>query len=79
MGELESDVNKHNVLMLFLVQDAPRPTYNFSSGWAPDAMFIDLGTNDVRAINLRPSGPAEFVAETVAFMKNATVGVAMWF
>ena len=28
-----------------------KPTYKFDrTEWAPDAMFIDLGTNDMRAI-----------------------------
>ena len=49
-----------------------RLAYNFSS-WAPDAMVIDLGTNDMRAITkLGPTGMARFTNETVQFMKTAT-------
>lgn len=36
--------------------DAPQPTYDFSQ-WAPDAMVIDLGTNDLpRAITRMNNG-----------------------
>ena len=49
-----------------------RLAYNFSS-WAPDAMVIDLGTNDMGAIRkLGPTGMARFTNETVQFMKTAT-------
>ena len=55
--------------------DAPRPTYNFTNGWSPDAMFINLGTNDVRAITkLGPTaGPAAFISEFLTFMHNITL------
>jgi len=54
-------------------EDGNKPTYNFSS-WAPDAMVIDLGTNDAGAIaKIGPTGMARFTAETVQFMKTATV------
>lgn len=49
--------------------------YNFS-GWAPDAMFIDLGTNDERVIKGDPANAAKFIAEMLAFMNNATVRYA---
>lgn len=53
--------------------DGRNPTYNFSS-WAPDAMVIDLGTNDMRAITkIGAGGMAQFTNETVQFMKTATV------
>lgn len=54
-----------------LYADAPRATYNFST--APDAIFIDLGTNDMRAITkLGPRGMAAFATETLQLMKNAS-------
>lgn len=54
--------------------DAPKPTYPFAtSGWAPDAMIINLGTNDMRVIKTPDSAMAKkFTAETISFMKNAT-------
>lgn len=53
--------------------DAPKPTYPFAtSGWAPDAMIINLGTNDMRVIKTPDSAMGkQFTAETIAFMKNA--------
>ena len=55
-----------------LYANAPNRTYDFSH-WAPDAMFIDLGTNDMRAITkLKEKGMGRFAEETVAFMVNAT-------
>ena len=50
-----------------------KPTYPFkSSGFAPDAMFIDLGTNDQRAITkLGGGGMAQFAAETVVRRRDA--------
>jgi hypothetical protein len=60
--------------------DGATPTYDFGAGggWKPDAMFIDLGTNDERVIARMgsPAGPDAFIAETVAFMVNATVKYA---
>ena len=56
--------------------DDGEATFDFkaSPGGAPDAIFIDLGTNDMRAITkLGPvAGPAGFIAQTVQFMVNAT-------
>jgi hypothetical protein len=53
--------------------DAPQATYNFSAGWVPDAVFIDLGTNDMRAISkLGPSGMTAFANQTVNFMLGAS-------
>ena len=56
--------------------DNGEATFDFkaSPGGAPDAIFIDLGTNDMRAITtLGPvDGPAGFIAQTVQFMVNAT-------
>lgn len=52
-------------------QDGGKQTYNFSS-WAPDAMFIDLGTNDERVIHGNATMAAKFVSEFLAFMHNAT-------
>ena len=53
--------------------DAPALTHNFSSGWAPDAVFVDLGTNDMRVIQrMGDKGAQLFVAETVAFLTNIT-------
>ena len=60
-----------------LTSDAPRPTYDFG-GWKPDAVLINLGTNDMRAIhgmkthNGSQPGFARFTEETVAFMRNVT-------
>jgi len=51
--------------------DAPSATYNFKSGWQPDAMVIDLGTNDNNVISKLPDGVQRFVNQTVDFMKNA--------
>lgn len=51
--------------------DAPKPTHDFAAGWKPDAIFINLGTNDNRVIPR--VGADHFVDETLAFMKNATV------
>jgi hypothetical protein len=59
-------------------QDAPKPTYSFDAAeWAPDAMFIDLGTNDRRGIakvdpNATGTGMQRFAEETLQFMLNAT-------
>lgn len=52
-------------------QDAPKPTHNFSAGWAPDAIFINLGTNDNRVIP--KAGPQSFINQSLAFMKNSTL------
>lgn len=61
-------------------RDAPKPTYDFKgTPWKPDAMVIDLGTNDMRAIgkigynSTTGTGPGmdRFAAETVEFMKTA--------
>ena len=56
--------------------DNGEATFDFkaSPGGAPDAIFIDLGTNDMRAITtLGPvDGPAGFIAQTVQFMVNAS-------
>jgi len=62
--------------------DGAHPTYDFkNSGFKPDAMVIDLGTNDMHAIarigvnmtsGLGP-GMDQFTKETVQFMKNATI------
>lgn len=51
--------------------DAPKPTHDFAAGWKPDAIFINLGTNDNLVIPR--VGAGHFVDETLAFMKNATV------
>ena len=57
-------------------KDAPHPTYKFGA-WAPDAMFIDLGTNDMRGIakvdkKTAGTGMQRFAQETLQFMINAT-------
>ena len=56
--------------------DDGEATFDFKASprGAPDAIFIDLGTNDMRAITkLGPvAGPAGFIAQTVQFMVNAT-------
>ena len=62
-------------------KDGATPTYDFGaggSGWKPDAMFIDLGTNDAGRIARMgsPAGPDAFIAETLAFMVNATAKYA---
>ena len=59
-----------------LVSDAPNATYDFghTSGWVPDVVFIDLGTNDERAIHAlktsHPNGTQLFINQTVAFMHS---------
>jgi hypothetical protein len=57
-----------------LISDAPNATYNFSSTWKPNAVFVDLGTNDERVIHgmktQHPNGSALFVSETVAFLHS---------
>lgn len=61
--------------------DGSKPTYDFAGPWKPDAMVIDLGTNDMRAITKigfnattgTGAGMTQFTRETVSFMKNATV------
>lgn len=52
--------------------DAPNRTFDFKS-WVPDAIVINLGTNDMRVIG-DPSSSlgAKFTSDTVQFMKNAT-------
>ena len=56
----------------------PAKTYRFPAIEAPDALFIDLGTNDVaRAMFPRAEGgdaafELRFAQETFGFMKNAT-------
>ena len=57
--------------------DGGKPTFGFAAQAGqrpPSAIFIDLGTNDMRAINkLGPvAGPAGFIRQTVEFMVNAT-------
>ena len=60
-----------------LASDAPAPTYNFSNGWTPDAVFIDLGTNDERAIHSlkksHPNGTQLFINETLAFLHSVAL------
>ena len=59
--------------MSALYKDAPLETFNFTSGWEPDAIFIDLGTNDANTIaRMGQTGANLFVSETVTFMTNAT-------
>ena len=57
-----------------LISDAPAMTYNFSNGWIPQVVFIDLGTNDEREIHglkhKHPNGSALFINETVAFLHS---------
>lgn len=58
-----------------LISDAPRDTYKFgANGWVPQAVFIDLGTNDERVIHSmkkqHPNGSTVFVRETVAFLHS---------
>ena len=58
-----------------LISDAPRDTYKFgASGWVPQAVFIDLGTNDERVLHSmkkqHPNGSTVFVRETVAFLHS---------
>eukprot|EP01048_Picozoa_sp_COSAG05_P003392 COSAG05_NODE_155_length_15704_cov_84.777315_13_plen_165_part_00 len=56
----------------------PAQTYNFPSNEAPDALFIDLGTNDIaraeftKAEGGDPAFERRFAQETLTFMKNAT-------
>eukprot|EP01052_Picozoa_sp_SAG31_P012951 SAG31_NODE_767_length_12232_cov_6.917827_13_plen_368_part_00 len=56
----------------------PSQTYAFPTSEAPDAMFIDLGTNDIaraefpKAEGGDPAFELRFATETVAFMQNAT-------
>eukprot|EP00040_Diaphanoeca_grandis_P003692 m.25596 g.25596 ORF g.25596 m.25596 type:complete len:411 (-) comp15077_c0_seq1:130-1362(-) len=63
-------------------EDGGNPTYGFkTNSFKPDAMVIDLGTNDMRAITSlgynvttgKGPGMDRFTQETVAFMKNATM------
>lgn len=50
--------------------DAPSATYNFKSGWQPDAMVIDLGTNDNNVISKFPDGVQRFVNQTVSLFSS---------
>ena len=57
----------------------PAQSYSFPASEAPDALFIDLGTNDIaraeftKAEGGDPAFELRFAQETFAFMRNATV------
>ena len=58
-----------------LISDAPNATYTFgANGWVPQAVFVDLGTNDERVLHSmkkqHPNGSTVFVRETVAFLHS---------
>ena len=55
-----------------LRSEAPAPTHDFGAagGWRPDAMVIELGTNDERAIHGHPGYNESFANQTVAFLQS---------
>ena len=52
------------------VASAPATTWDFQAGWHPDAVFIDLGTNDERAIHGHPGANESFAEQTIAFLHS---------
>jgi len=52
--------------------DAPAATFGFDPAQAPTAIFVNLGTNDLRVTKQGGAWPERFVNDTVDFMRNAT-------
>ena len=52
--------------------DTPASTYHFNPADAPQAIFINLGTNDMRVLRAGGIWPDVFINTTVEFMLNAT-------